>query len=75
MRHQWLQGPDHEGIADERRGFLEPSVPITALAKMNNSDLDEVGAIVLVWSSQVQVVLDGRAYPGLTKKLEERSQD
>ena len=39
---------DHEGIADERRGFLEPSVPITALAKMNNSDLDEVGAIVLM---------------------------
>ena len=47
-RHQWLQGPDHEGIADERRGFLEPSVPITPLAMMNNSDLDEVGAVVLV---------------------------
>lgn len=48
MRQQRLQGPDHEGIADDRRGFLEPSGPITALAKMNNSDLDEVGAIVLM---------------------------
>ena len=45
---QRREGADHEGIADERRGFLEPRVPITALAKKNSSDLDEGGAIVLM---------------------------
>lgn len=50
------------------------AIYITALAKKNSSDLDDAGAIVLMWSSQVHVILDGRAYPGLAKKLEERSQ-